>query len=144
VLQTAYFDRLYEQCGQNVLLAAFYWFRSVELGADERSLVVHPVRPVSFAFLDAFSLAQTFALKALLDHLSLTPREYAAVAQVPLDEACGVFESFANVLLIEPVAEARVRGPLALDGVTPDRRYRLRSLVAHPVIEHLRARNIVH
>ncbi len=33
---------------------------------------------------------------------------------------------------------------MSIDGVAPTRRYRLRSLVAYPVIRHLRARNIVH
>jgi len=144
ILRAEYFDRLHSLCGQNVMLALFHWFRSVQLDAEGTGVSVAPVRPIRFDFLETFSLRQSFTLKAFLEHASLTVGELSDVLQISEAEARTVMESIGNAQLIAPAETIGVPGTFAFDGVEPGVRYRVRPMVLHPVARHLRSRNIVH
>jgi hypothetical protein len=148
-LREEYFDRLHALCGQNVMLALFHWFRSVRLsdgrnGSPSGTVTVAPVQPIRFDFLDAFPIRRSFALKALLEHGSLTVSELADVMQLSTGAARTILEALGNAQLIAPVETVGVPGTYAFDGVDPAARYRVRPMVLHPVARHLRSRNIVH
>ena len=144
ILRDEWFDRLFAACGQNIMLALLYWVRAVELEAAGAGMRVMPLRALNFRFIDALPLEHSFALKALLEHATLTVGEYSDVAAVSMDTARDVFGSLANSFLIEPV---EVDEPLVgFDIATIDltQRYRVRTLIVNPIVEHLQARNIVH
>jgi hypothetical protein len=144
ILQDAYFDRLHAQCGQNIMLALYYWIRSITVNEDESGVSVKALDAIKFAFLGAFSLQQATALKALLDHGSLTIEEYSIVSQIDPEESIAVFESFANALLIETLDDDATPDHFHFLSVSPSTRYRIRPLIVHPVVQFLRGKNIVH
>lgn len=144
LLRDDYFDRLHGYCGQNVMLALFYWFRSVHLDADAATLCVRPVRPIRFDAIERFSLQLAFALKALLEHATLTVDELAEVLQTSPATSRSMLETLGNALLITTVEGGGPPGSFDFTCVEPGVRYRIRPLVIHPVIRFLRSRNIVH
>jgi hypothetical protein len=144
ILQQEHFDRLHAQCGSNIMLALFHWVRSVELDEDEMVMHVRSVKPLDFSFLDHFSMQQAFALKSLLDHATLTIEEYSAVAQLPLDTCLELFESLGNALLIQPADARHLDAESPFATIEPSRRYRIRPLLVHPIMEFLRGKNILH
>lgn len=144
LLRTEFFDRLHDACGQNVMLALFYWFRSVTLDADDAVLRVRPLVPISFEVLDTFPLPHAFAMKALLEHGTLTVEELAAVLEIAPETSRSLLETLGNALIIAPAD--RVEGPGVFQFASVDRetRYRIRPLLIQPVTRFLRSRNIVH
>lgn len=142
LLRDEYFSQLHALCGQNVMLALAYWFRSLRL--EDEHLYIESLRPISFDMLDRFSLQQSFALKALLDHATLTVGELADVAQVAPEDGHALLESLGNALLITPVNSLHAPGVFRFFAIERGVRYRIRPLVIHPVTRHLRSRNIVH
>jgi ABC-type taurine transport system ATPase subunit len=147
LLRQEFFDRLYALCGQNVMLALFYWFRAVALDPDEPGdgvLHVRPLQPIRFEYLDALSLPHAFALKALMDHRSLTAGELAAVLQEDEETARALLASLGNALLIAPVGASERGRPARVGTIDRGTSYRVRPLVVHPVIRFLRSRNILH
>lgn len=144
LLQSDFFDRLYTVCGQNIMLALFYWFRAAYLAPDNDHVRVRPLDPISFAYLDAFSLPQAFALKALLEHTTLTVDELANILQISPDVSSDLLESLGNALLIAPADALDPPGTFQFTAIDPHVRYRIRPFIVHPVTRFLRSRNIVH
>lgn len=142
-LRTEYFDQLSRLTGQNLLLALFYWVRSVQLDADTSTVRVRAIDPISFAFIDAFTLSQSFTLKAFLDHATLTLAEHDRIFRVSRQESHHMFESLGNLLVIEPAGTAERVSQFVFTTIDDDQRYRIRPLVVHPVLTHLRSKNIV-
>jgi hypothetical protein len=144
LLRADFFDRLHDACGQNVILALFYWFRAAHLDPDAATLRVRPLAPVSFDVLDTLPLPHAFALKALLDHGTLTADELAEVLGVSPSTGRALLETLGNALVIAPAH--RVEGPGVFQFASVDRetRYRVRPLLVQPVVRFLRSRNIVH
>ncbi|MGI9174092.1 MAG: hypothetical protein ACR2GR_02075 [Rhodothermales bacterium] len=139
VLQSDYFDRLYRLTGQNVMLALFYWLRSSDFGEDG-VLQVHPVQPLSFAFLSHFDLSRAFTLKALLHHNTLTLDEHNRIFRMEDEESIFILESLLNLRMIELVPGGAQADQ---DRIHPGARYRLNPLLLHPVTEYLRTQHIV-
>jgi hypothetical protein len=144
LLRTEFFDRLYEASGQNVMLALFYWFRSVRLDADGATLRVRPLEPIAFGALDTLPLPHAFALKALLEHGTLTADELAEVLGVSPPMGRSLLETLGNALVIAPADREEGPGTFRFASVEHDARYRVRPLLIHPVTRFLRSRNIVH
>jgi hypothetical protein len=144
LLRAEFFDRLHDACGQNVMLALFYWFRSVTLDADEGVLRVRPLNPVSFEVLDTFPLPHAFALKALLEHGTLTVAELAAVLEIDAGTSRSLLETLGNALVIAPADRVEEPGVFQFASVDRETRYRIRPLLIQPVTRVLRSRNIVH
>jgi hypothetical protein len=144
LLRTEFFDRLYEASGQNVMLALFYWFRSVRLDTDGATLRVQPLEPIAFGALDALPLPHAFAMKALLEHGILTADELAEVLGVSAPTARSLLETLGNALVIAPADREEGDGLFRFPSVERGSRYRIRPLLIHPVTRFLRSRNIVH
>lgn len=143
VLRTEFFDRLYRAAGQNVTLALFYWLRSASVDPATGTLHARALEPLNFGFLGELSLPQCFALKAFLDHGSLTLDEYEVVLGVRRNDAREMFESLGNQLLIEPTAQDNALADFRFNTIADAARYRIRPLVVHPVTRHLRGRNLL-
>jgi hypothetical protein len=144
ILRTEFFDHLHDVCGQNVMLALFYWFRSVSLDADAATLRVRPLDPVSFEVLDALPLSHAFALKALLEHGTLTVDELAEVLGISPANGRSLLETLGNALVIAPAEQVEGPGVFQFVSIEYETRYRIRPLLIHPVTRFLRSRNIVH
>lgn len=144
LLRSEFFDRLYDACGQNVMLALFYWFRSVTLAPDAAAMEVRPLAPITFEGLDTLPLPHAFALKALLDHGTLTVDELAAVLGQPPDDSRALLETLGNALVIAPADRVEGPGVFQFSSVDHETRYRIRPLLVQPVTRVLRSRNIVH
>ena len=144
LLRAEFFDRLYEASGQNVMLALFYWFRAVTLDGDSATLRVRPLESIAFGALDTLPLSHAFALKALLEHGTLTVTELAAVLGVSDTTSRSLLETLGNALVIAPAARGEGPGTFQFTSADYDTRYRVRPLLIHPVTRFLRSRNIVH
>ncbi len=144
ILRADYFDRLHRASGQNVMLALFYWLRSIDMDEESELIRVRPVEPLSFAFLQSLTLEHAFTLKALLEHASLTVQEHSALFLVSPARSDEFFEALANLLLIEPLENHPVQNRFTIAAVLPDVRYRIRPLLIHPVMQYLRGKNVLH
>jgi hypothetical protein len=143
LLRADFFDRLARSTGQNLLLSLFYWLQSIVPESDSGTVRVTSLRPLSFGYLDEFTMNQSFTLKAFLEHATLTLDEHDRIFRVPRAESRNQFELLGNLLLIEP-ADTRDRvSKFSFTTVDEGRRYRIRPLVVHPVMVHLRERNLV-
>jgi hypothetical protein len=143
LLRTEFFDELHDASGQNVMLALFYWFRAVSLDEDDTTLRVRPLEPIAFGGLDALPLPHAFALKALLEHGTLTAAELAEVLGVSPATGRALLDTLGSALVIAPV-NGEGTGAASSVSVDHDTRYRIRPLLIHPVTRVLRSRNIVH
>lgn len=140
LIEKHYFERLHRASHGSIRLALFHWLRSADFSSLEGSLVVQPLEPLS-PQMDMLDLTQSFALKAILDHGSLTVDEYREVARAPAAEAPHTFRSLVDQHVIEMLAAGEGRNdrpPL------PHERYRVRPFMTGAVIVHLRSRNILH
>lgn len=140
ILREDFFDRLAQACGPSIVLALFYWLRSAYVGDDEHALRVRPFTPLNFSFLASLDPAHAFALKAFLEHGTLTIEEHERVLHCTRDESRDLFASLVNLLLIERATPASASARRAIPDDVP---YRIRSLVLQPVLTMLRARNLV-
>lgn len=140
LIEKRYFERLHRASQGSIRLALFQWLRSADFNSLEGSLVVQPLEPLS-PQMDMLDLTQSFALKAILDHGSLTVDEYREVARASAAEAPHTFRSLVDhhVIEVPGTRDGRDdRPPL------PHERYRVRPFMTGAVIAHLRSRNILH
>lgn len=142
-LRQDYFDRLGRLCGGNLVLAMLYWLRSASLDEQTRVFRIHPIEPLSFAHLEALTLDQSFTLKAMLDHGTLTLEEHDDIFGLPHESSRHIFESLGNQFLIEPADSDGRLTNFSFTTVAEKRPHRIRPLVMHPVISHLRSRNLI-
>jgi len=119
------------------------WLRSADFTSKEGRLLVSPSHTVRFSFLEELDLSLDFALKAFLEHGSLTLEEYEMVFNAPEEEAFQVFEALRNLYLIRPV-EARGESPSRFETTEAGKRFRVRPLLSQVVADHLKSRNILH
>ena len=150
ILHAEFFDGLYRASGPNMMLALLYWLRAADFEATADTLTLRPVRPLDFAFVGAFDLPRSFALKALLQHGTLTLTEHDRIFRTSRDESFLIFESLHNQRLIQPASgpeaalQARRNGtPAVSHPVQEGVRYRLHPLVIAPVTDALRAKNML-
>ena len=144
ILREAYFDRLFSIAGQDIMMALFYWIRSVQMTDDGSTLHVQWFTPIRFDFMTAFSIDQAFALKAILERGTLTVAQHAETNLMSMQESRRIMESLGNALLIEPVLPDSSPTRFDFTAVSEGLPYRIRPLLVHPVLSFLRQRNIVH
>ncbi len=140
LIERNYFERLHRASQGSIRLALFHWLRSADFQSLEGSLLVQPLEPLS-PQLEMLDLTQSFALKAILDHGTLSVEEYREVVRAPAAQAPHTFRSLLDQQVIEvPAADGGSydRTPARAD------RYRVRPFMIGAVIAHLRSRNILH
>ena len=142
LIEKDYFERLHRASLGSIRLALFHWLRSADFTTVEGSLLVRPLQPLSPPT-DMLDLTQCFALKAILDHGTLTASEYCEVLRTSAGECAHTLRSLEENHFIE-VARPTNEEPRSLGEITPELRYRLRPLLTGAVIAHLRSRNILH
>ena len=141
LIEKNYFERLSRASLGSIRLALFHWLRSADFTTVEGSLLVQPLEPLN-PLMDMLDITQSFALKAILDHGTLTVDEYREVARASADEGLHTFRSLADQHVIELIpggGEGSGRRPPG-----PKARYRIPPLMIGAVTAHLRSRNILH
>lgn len=140
LLESDYFERLHRASLGSVRAALFHWLRSADFRSEEGSLLVRPLETLPSS-MGALDLEQSFALKALLDHGTLTVAEHCEVARGSPAEGRHLFRALRDLHVIEAVSADGRGGPgLSADGA----RYRIRPLLVGAVTAHLRSLNILH
>ncbi|MBT8397120.1 MAG: hypothetical protein KJN92_09145, partial [Gemmatimonadetes bacterium] len=144
ILQTEFFDRLFRVSQDSIPLAILYWLRSTDFRSSEGKLFLTPPAEIRYSFLDNLDLELEFALKAFLEHGSLTLSEYQEVFAATPDEAVQTFEALRARLLLEP--SGGDEGPLEHSEKRVEDKvgYRIPSLLSQVVARHLKNRNILH
>ena len=134
LIEADYFQKLHRASLGSIRLALFHWLRSADFRTVEGSLLVRPLE-VPPPFATAISVEQSFALKAILDHGTLTVAGFCEVGRGSLPEARHLFRTLAELRVIEAVPEGRP---------AEDSSYRIRPIMNGPVAADLRSRNVLH
>lgn len=153
LVEADYFQRLHRASQGSVRLALFHWLRTADFTSTPGSLLVQPLTTLDSG-IENLDRTQSFALKAILDHGTLTVDEYCEVARTAGPESLHILRSLEECRVIEKVADAvETVGQAAGEKPAPERaagdgaagtRYRIRPLMIGPVTAHLRSRNILH
>ena len=150
LVESDYFQRLHRVSRGSPRLALFHWLRSADFASTAGSLLVHPLTTLESG-IENLERAQSFALKAILDHGTLTVDEYCDVARNSGAESLHILRSLEERRVIEKVPAASEKPPVQNPpvekeaGGDADRpRYRIRPLMIGAVAAHLRSRNILH
>lgn len=142
-IEADYFQKLHRTSLGSIRLALFHWLRSADFRTEEGSLLVQPLEPLQ-PFAGALDIDQSFALKALLDHGTLTVPEYCGIVRVPLPQARHLFHALCDLRVVESVPGAAETAEASPASDAAETIYRVRPLVVGPVVAHLRSLNILH
>ena len=146
-IEADYFQKLHRASLGSIRLALFHWLRSADFRTVEGSLLVQPLEPLQ-PFAGALDIDQSFALKALLDHGTLTVGEYCEIVRGPLSQGRHLFHALRDLRVVEPAPGAADATATAADAASdsdgPETLYRVRPLVAGAVVAHLKSLNILH
>ena len=146
LVEADYFQRLHRASQGSVRLALFYWLRTADFASTPGSLLVQPLSTLDSG-IENLDRTQSFALKAILDHGTLTVDEYCDVARTAGPESLHILRSLEEFRVIERVGDAAGEEPAAERGAgdsAAGTRYRIRPLMIGPVTAHLRSSNILH
>ena len=146
LVEADYFQRLHRASQGSVRLALFHWLRTADFTSTPGSLLVQPLSTLE-AGVENLDRTQSFALKAILDHGTLTVDEYCEVARTSGPESLHILRSLEECRVIERVPAAATEKPVAQKSAgdsSAQPRYRIRPLMMGPVATHLRSRNILH
>lgn len=141
--ETDYFKRLHHACLGSIRLGLFHWLRSADFSSVEGSLLMQPLTTPE-AGTDKLDLARSFALKAIMDHASLSLREYCEVTRTPSSESLHLLGGLEGDRFIEKVCDGFGTEPQEPHAHGGEPRYRIRPLMMGPVARHLRSLNISH
>jgi hypothetical protein len=144
ILRKEYFDRLHRLSQDSIPLAILYWLRSTDFKSGEGTLSLTPPSEIKYAFLDDLDLELDFALKALLEHGSLTLAEYREVFAASEDESVQTFEALRSRLLLEPTGPSGDMQETVGRNVVEGMAYRIPALLSQVVAHRLKNRNILH
>lgn len=142
-IEADYFQKLHRTSLGSIRLALFHWLRSADFRTVEGSLLVQPLEPLR-PFAGALDIDQSFALKALLDHGTLTVREYCGIVRDLLPQGRHLFHALCDLRVVEAVPGAADAAEASPDSDAPETLYRVRPLVAGAVVAHLKSLNILH
>ena len=139
VLRRVFFERLSTVSRGNVLIALFYWLRSIQK-VEGDTMEVSPLRPFQFDFIRELGLDKLFTLAALLQHGTLNAAEHTAVFHTSKTSSQLLLDALAALNLI------RVFDPG--DGATgigdEDPNYAINEMMRRPVVEVLMSRHILY
>ena len=145
VVQKAFFDRLYALSEGHAALAMLYWLRSIRLDAETNGVVASWPETLDFSAWDGLPSDVAFALRAFLEHGTLTVSEYGRLFGVGESEGFAMFERLGAMLVIEADGQTRPVGErLSFTRVDPKLRYRLRPVLIRPVARLLISRRLLY
>lgn len=139
LVEADYFQRLHRASLGSVRMAMFHWLRSADFDTVEGSLLVKPLETLT-PFMSTLDVSPSFALKALMDHGTLTVEEYCAVSRTEPRDGYHLFRSLVDLHVVEMANGA---SPQERGSGSPVR-YRIRPLMTGAVAAHLRSLNILH
>lgn len=128
VLARIYFEELEELCGANVIVAFYYWLRSVK-PTEEDTYEVQPLRALNLDLVRGFSLDQALVLTAVLQHDNATAAELAGV----LDSDLIMTRLTLEILINKNILEFDVNSG----------RCRMNPVALGPVVDMLAGRNLL-
>jgi hypothetical protein len=143
ILRAEFFDRVFRMSEGSIAMALLLWLRSADFSSREGWLRVNPPRPVRFSFLDGMDLDLGFALKAFLEHGSLTLEEYGEIFGTTRAEAYQVFEALRTRAVLEPLNASPAQDS-RFEGVEDGARYRVPGILSQVAANRLKNRNILH
>lgn len=146
LVEADYFQRLHRASRGSIRLALFHWLRTADFTSTAGSLLVQPLNTLDSG-IDNLDRTQSFVLKAILDHGTLTPDEYREIARTSGPESLHILRSLEECRVIEKIPAAATESPAAgkaTGGGAVRPRYRIRPLMVGPVTARLRSRNILH
>ncbi len=146
LVEADYFQRLHRASQGSVRLALFHWLRTADFTSTPGSLLVQPLSTLDSG-IEHLDRTRSFALKAILDHGTLTIDEYCDVARTAGPESLHILRSLEECRVIERVEDAAGEEPAAEQAAwnsAARSRYRVRPLMIGPVSAHLRSSNILH
>ncbi|MXY30244.1 MAG: hypothetical protein F4179_01010 [Gammaproteobacteria bacterium] len=146
LIESDYFQRLHRVSRGSPRLALFYWLRSADFASTAGSLLVQPLSTLESG-IDNLDREQSFALKAILDHGTLTSDEYCEISRMSGPESLHILRSLEECRVIETVPAATGE-KLSVEKGAGDNaarpRYRIRPLMIGAVTAHLRSSNLLH
>lgn len=143
LLRTDFFDWLFRASQGNVLMAILLWLRSADFTGRPGWLRMKPSRAIRFEFLEEMDLPTSFALKAFLEHESLTLDEYARIFAVQYDEAFQALEVLRRKVLIDRLDTASGL-PTPVRRLEDGVRYRIPPIITQVIAQNLMDQNILH
>lgn len=150
LIEADYFQKLHRASLGSIRLALFHWLRSADFKTVQGSLLVRPLEMLD-PFAGALNVEQSFALKAILDHGTLTVAEFCEVARGSLSERRHLFRTLMDIRVIAAVPGVESTGPGSVsrsdvpDGPpAPEAAYCIRPIMNGPVAADLRSRNVLH
>jgi hypothetical protein len=78
-VEQVYFDRLASVSNGNLIVAFYYWFRSLQIDESGQYYEVQPLEALNLSLIQEFSLDVAFLLMAILQHGKLTAAELAKI-----------------------------------------------------------------
>ena len=146
LIESDYFQRLHRVSRGSPRLALFYWLRSADFASTAGSLLVQPLSTLESG-IENLDREQSFALKAILEHGTLTSDEYCEISRTSGPESLHILRSLEECRVIETVPAAVGEKPSVEKGAGDNAarpRYRIRPLMVGAVTAHLRSSNILH
>jgi alpha-glucan phosphorylase-like protein len=143
VLRSDYFDWIFRASQGNVLMAILMWLRSADFTSRPGWLRLKPSKAIRFAFLEEMDLPTSFALKAFLEHESLTLGEYCRVFAVPYDEGFQALEVLRRKVLIDRL-DTPGGLPVPVRRLEDEVRYRIPPIITQVIAQNLGEQNILH
>jgi hypothetical protein len=143
VLRRECFDRIFRLSEGNVSTAILHWLRSSDFTSREGWLRVTPPRPFRLVPLDETDLNLGFALKAFLEHGSLTMREFREVFATTTEEAFQVFEALRSRMLLESL-DTLPGQRSGIERPEEEEPYRIPGIMSQGVARRLSTLNILH
>ncbi len=128
-LEQIFFEELAETCGENILVALYYWLRALEPNGRDH-FTVKPMRELDLDMVNNSTLEQTFILAAILHHDNLSPRETAEILDANLIQTRLQLDILDNLNVLDVDVETR--------------RYRVNPVVLQPVGKMLAGRNLLY
>lgn len=138
ILSSEFFDALFRIAGQSPTRALFEWVRAGTFSEDGTLLVLDPIQPISFGYLQQFENDIAFTMRSFIIHNTLTVEEHARLYRTSQAGSLMAFETLLSAGLIEAL------DPSERAAIEPGVRYRLRRLVLEPVVRSLQERHFVY
>lgn len=129
VLERIFFEELAEISGDNILVALYYWLRSLQASGRDH-YAVQPLRELDLDLVKSITLEQAFILAAVLHHDNLSAQETAEILDANAVQTRLMLEILDNFNILDFDAQTR--------------RYRVNPVVLHSVSDMLRERNLLY